>query len=99
MKRLGLSDNDIVALDQCTEGWIIGLPLAVKYRLLAQDFERAAVLIDSILDQLIARWLVKTLMQWIDTLPEYDHISPIPANAPGMGNFSFKHSNIGFTDI
>jgi len=43
---------------------------AIKYALLAHDFDRAADLIEQTVDQVIARGQVKTLMQWIGSLPE-----------------------------
>jgi LuxR family maltose regulon positive regulatory protein len=43
---------------------------AVRYALQAQDYEQAADWIEQIIDQVIARGQVKTLMQWIGTLPQ-----------------------------
>lgn len=43
---------------------------AVKYALSGRDFERAAELIEQAAGKTIARGLVKTLLQWIQALPE-----------------------------
>ena len=43
---------------------------AVKYALSGQDFEGAADLIEQIVDQVIARGQVKTLLGWIEAIPE-----------------------------
>ena len=43
---------------------------AIKYALLAHDFDRAADMIEQTIDQVIARGQIKTLMQWIGSLPE-----------------------------
>ena len=43
---------------------------AVKYALNGQDFERAADLIEQIIDQVIARGQIKTLLGWIGAVPE-----------------------------
>ncbi len=42
---------------------------AIKYALLAQDFEQAADLIVQIVDPVIARGQINTLLHWIETLP------------------------------
>ena len=42
---------------------------AVKFALSGQDFEQAADLIEQIVDQVIARGQVKTLLGWIDAIP------------------------------
>lgn len=46
------------------------LEKALKYALRGQDHERAAALIEQIAGRIIARGQVKTLLQWIDALPE-----------------------------
>jgi LuxR family maltose regulon positive regulatory protein len=46
------------------------LEKALKYALRGQDHERAAALIEQIAGRVIARGQVKTLLQWIDALPE-----------------------------
>lgn len=42
---------------------------AIKYALLAQDYEQAAAWLEQIVDQVIARGQINTLMQWIAQLP------------------------------
>ncbi len=43
---------------------------AIKYALLAGDFQQAAGLIEQVVDQVISRGQVKTLLRWMDVLPE-----------------------------
>jgi len=66
------SQEDILNLYQRASHWYHqhdDLDLAIKYALLAQDYTSAADLIEQIVDQVIARGQVKTLLRWIKALP------------------------------
>lgn len=67
------SEEDILQLHRKASFWYQDaddLDKAIRFALKGQDFERAAYLIEQIVDKVIARGQVKTLLRWIGAIPE-----------------------------
>jgi LuxR family maltose regulon positive regulatory protein len=67
------AQNNVLQLHRRASQWYRNaddFEKAIKYALSGQDFEQAANLIEQIVDQVIARGQVKTLLGWIGAIPE-----------------------------
>jgi LuxR family maltose regulon positive regulatory protein len=67
------SKKEVLQLHRRASYWyrdVKNIEEAIKYALSGQDFEQAANLIEQIVDQVIARGQVKTLLGWIGAIPD-----------------------------